>query len=298
MRPEVPLSSRWTMPGRSGSPTERISGYRASSPWTSVPPRWPAPGWTTMPAGLSTTSRSASSNPTGTTTDGSGGSGWVSRGSGASNSSTSPSATRCERLVTARPPTATAPASTSPAACDRLHPATMATTRSSRWPSSARGVGHVEHRPPLQVDEVDHPAAQEPLAGAERPVHEVAHCAPGHEADGDGRTGMGGVTARPQQYGPHDQGEQRYDRAPPLGEAERRAVIDGEVQPECPHDVDRPGRQRLDRPPLGELVDGEHGGRDPEEQRPAGRRRSGGGRPGRRGAPPGPRARPPTPPFP
>ena len=60
-RPEVSRSSRCTMPGRSSSPP---AASCASSPCTSVPVAWPAPGWTTTPAGLSTTSRCSSSQAT------------------------------------------------------------------------------------------------------------------------------------------------------------------------------------------------------------------------------------------
>ena len=59
--PELPASSRWTMPGRCSSPTPTRSGYRASRPLTSVPSALPAPGCTTSPAGLSTTMTASSS---------------------------------------------------------------------------------------------------------------------------------------------------------------------------------------------------------------------------------------------
>ena len=45
-------------------------------------------------------------------------------------------------------------------------------------PTHSDGVGDVEHRPPLQVDEVDDVAAEEAVAAAERPVDEVARRAP------------------------------------------------------------------------------------------------------------------------
>ena len=56
----MPLSSRCTMPGRSGGQTPSAtssarSGKRDRSPPTRVPSVCPAPGWTTSPAGLSTT---------------------------------------------------------------------------------------------------------------------------------------------------------------------------------------------------------------------------------------------------
>ena len=56
--------------GRAPRPSA-ISGYRATSPCTSVPVTLPAPGCTTRPAGLSTTSTSSSSWTTASGTDGS-----------------------------------------------------------------------------------------------------------------------------------------------------------------------------------------------------------------------------------
>ena len=56
--PDVPLSSRWTMPGRFSPPMPLRSSTWWSSALTSVPLACPAAGWTTMPAGLSTTIRS------------------------------------------------------------------------------------------------------------------------------------------------------------------------------------------------------------------------------------------------
>ena len=58
--PDVPRSSRWTMPGpqlaadaaQVGEVVEQRVDQRARA--------WPAPGWTTMPAGLFSTARSAS----------------------------------------------------------------------------------------------------------------------------------------------------------------------------------------------------------------------------------------------
>ena len=50
--PDVPRSRRCTMPGRSSPPMPLRSARWCSSALTSVPEAWPAPGWTTMPAGL------------------------------------------------------------------------------------------------------------------------------------------------------------------------------------------------------------------------------------------------------
>ena len=57
-RPEVSRSSRWTIPGRHGSPP---AAPRAASASERVAPRCGPAGWTTTPAGFSTISRSASS---------------------------------------------------------------------------------------------------------------------------------------------------------------------------------------------------------------------------------------------
>ena len=54
-RPDVPLSRRWTMPGRRTPPTPERSVTWRRSALTRVPSGVPAPGWTTRPAGLSTT---------------------------------------------------------------------------------------------------------------------------------------------------------------------------------------------------------------------------------------------------
>ena len=70
--PDVPLSSRCTMPGRSGSPTPAISGYRASRPCTSVPSAVAGAGvhHQARPA-CRPRARSSSAYTTGTSTSGS-----------------------------------------------------------------------------------------------------------------------------------------------------------------------------------------------------------------------------------
>ena len=57
--PEVSRSSRWTIPGRSGSSPPAAPRPRSCA--ASVPVDVPAPAWTVMPAGLSTTTRCSSS---------------------------------------------------------------------------------------------------------------------------------------------------------------------------------------------------------------------------------------------
>src|SRR6188472_235663 len=56
-RPLVPLSSRWTMPGRSGSAPPPSKSPSSS---TKVGPLCEGAGWTTIPAGLSTTASASS----------------------------------------------------------------------------------------------------------------------------------------------------------------------------------------------------------------------------------------------
>ena len=62
--PDVSLSRRWTMPSRSSPPTSDSGPPRPLSAFTSVPLQLPGAGCTTIPAGLSTTSTSSSSNTT------------------------------------------------------------------------------------------------------------------------------------------------------------------------------------------------------------------------------------------
>ena len=173
-----------TRPRRAGADS---SGYRATSPWTSVPDRCPAPGWTTSPAGLSTTITSASSWTTVTSTDGSPTGPAGSSSSGRSTSRVWPSRSRRDRLVTTRPSTAH-PAGGHQGVDRRtrhvgqqghgpVHPHPVERGRHrhragrSRPPpvehdredqqDAAHGdarVGHVERREEVEVDEVDHRA--------------------------------------------------------------------------------------------------------------------------------------------
>ena len=213
------------MPGRAGSPTSAISGKRARRPFTRVPVGLPAPGWTTSPGGLSTTTTSASSYTTCTTTVGSGSTPATSA-RGSAIRTREPSDTRSLTETSTFPSTSTDPPFTSDAATARLTPVTIATTRSSRSPSSAAGtsisvmftagwsrrigerlrrrasdtdhneedatddhcrIGDVPHRVPLRIDEVDDVTAEETVAVAEEPVEQVADCTAEDQASGDGR---------------------------------------------------------------------------------------------------------------
>ena len=105
--PDVSRSRRCTIPGRSSSPPAASS---ASRPWTSVPVSWPAPGWTTTPAGLSTTSRCSSSQATRRSISSAAG------GAGSGGSSTTTSSPPSSRWLFARrsPSTSTAPCGDQP----------------------------------------------------------------------------------------------------------------------------------------------------------------------------------------
>ena len=130
-------SSRWTMPGRSGSSPPSASC--ASRPWTSVPVRWPAPGWTTTPAGLSTTRRCSSSQTTSSAI--SSGSRSLPRRGCTATSSCSPPASR-KLLARAVPSTRTCPASTRRSASAREPTSGRpARKRSSRAPAASEGTG-------------------------------------------------------------------------------------------------------------------------------------------------------------
>ena len=206
--PEVPLSRRWTMPGPLGivadatrapgsAPAARARACRCAGRRPGARPARPA---CRPRAGAS------SSCTTGTSTSGSR---LEARRLGAVRARRPRprrrprSARRAgrDRRRRRRAPRRRRPAS---ATSVRLTPVTMATIRSTRSPAIAsgttsrtitsppprarrelsssstpmpdpqRGVGEVEHRPPLEVDHVDDAAAEEPVAGAEGPVGEVA----------------------------------------------------------------------------------------------------------------------------
>ena len=59
--PEVPTSSRWTMPWRSGTPEVEIRKPAATRCPSTVGPLQPTLGWAATPTGLSTTTMSSSS---------------------------------------------------------------------------------------------------------------------------------------------------------------------------------------------------------------------------------------------
>src|SRR3954470_15427235 len=136
-----------------------------------------------------------------------------------------PSRTRWLPLLTTAPSTTPARCSTRAAAAVRLTPPSMATMRSTRSPARAAGtvsvmahptssrltpgpereeeqqasadddggIGQIEDRVPLQVDEVHDLPRQEPAAGAEHAVEDVAGGAPEHQTQGTGGADAGGA---------------------------------------------------------------------------------------------------------
>src|SRR5581483_8590236 len=255
--PEVSLSRRCTMPGRSAAPTPASSGWPASRPWTRVAVALPAPGWTTSPAGLSTTITASSSCTTVTATDSSGAGRPAAGGISSGQVIPAPAATLVEPFVTTVPSTATTPAAMSAVARARVAPSSVASARSSRSPASAPGttartsagagrrlradeheqqpadherrIGNVEDRPPLQIDEVDDPAAEETGAVAQHAVGEVADRAAEQQPEAH-RTGP--IAHRPaecDQHQDHDDGDDGDQPAAAAADAERRAGVAHEV---------------------------------------------------------------------
>ena len=133
--PEVSLSSRCTMPGRSGSPVSDSDCPRPSSAFTSVPCEFPAPACTIIPAGLLTAMTSSSSYST-SSGIASGSALGAARGS-SSTSIVSPARTFCESFATF-PFSRTRPCSIN--SCARVRESSgqfAVTARSSLCPASS-----------------------------------------------------------------------------------------------------------------------------------------------------------------
>ena len=133
-RPLVSLSMRWTMPGRISPPMpERLPLQCHSSALTNVPSGLPGAGCTTMPLGLLTTSRCASSN---TMSSGiSCGTASMGRASGISSRMMSP-ALSLRLLTGALPLHSTWPSATSACSALRERPVSSPLKkRSMRWPA-------------------------------------------------------------------------------------------------------------------------------------------------------------------
>ena len=225
-RPDVPWSRRWTMPGRSGSPTRghlRVAGEQAvderarrAARRRGARPARPAcrPRARRRPRGRPRTATLGS------------GSGERPARAAAPTSTDERLARRCTRCLPAvdhaaverhragrheraRPRSGCTPAEQADDAVDPLA-VERRRDRLDHGPDRPRSdvlpatgqhradhqdhaadhdghVGHVEHRPPLEVDEVDDRAAEEAVAGPEEPVEQVAEGAAEDEADADGR---------------------------------------------------------------------------------------------------------------
>ncbi len=116
--PDVSLSMRCTMPGRATPPIpDKVPSQWCSSAFTSVPSGFPAAGWTTNPAGLSTTSKCWSSNTTRS------GMSWASLWAGAGSGTVS--------MKASPPRTFRAGSRTAPAACDSSAPLRIKALRRS-----------------------------------------------------------------------------------------------------------------------------------------------------------------------
>ena len=146
--PEVPLSKRWTIPGRSpAGPAFAISGKRRTVAAQGCPRRLPAPGWTTRPAGLSTTTRSSSAKTTVASGVTEAAASASARGSvagraismGTSTSSSSPPCRRRLPALTGSPPIRTPPPATILDASVRLNPANNARALSTLSDSTGGG---------------------------------------------------------------------------------------------------------------------------------------------------------------
>src|SRR6266516_50507 len=175
MSPLVPASRRFTIPGRSGSPSLESATPIPSRRFTSVPVRLLRVGWVASPAGLDTTSRCLSRKRTGTPE----GSGGMPASALRSATTRSPPASRND-FGRRRPSTVTRPSAIATWTSARLIPSSLAATASSRpgsptssgtafsstegvdreqnRPDHARAVGQVEDRPHVEVDEIDHAA--------------------------------------------------------------------------------------------------------------------------------------------
>ena len=251
------------------------------------PLAWPAPGWTTSPAGLSTTSRCSSSQTIARL-----------RRAAATAPARAPSATldllaarepvalrRARRRRRARPPrpparpprasraaSARKRSSRSPAASAARHlhrAATSSVRRGGRGLRSAatsaaeqdrdadhdEAVGEVERRPPAEVDEVGHVAQPDP-------VDEVREAAADQQAERGGQHRMARAGAGEEDDHPDDRGrgDERDDRRRAGEEPERDAGVLDVVDRERPDDVHRlVERERARDDVLRHLV-GDHRG--------------------------------------
>lgn len=118
-------------------------------------------------------------------------------------------------------------------------------------------VGDVEDRPPLQVDEVDHSAAEEPVVGPKQPVDQVADRSADDAAEQHTRHPVLDGT---RVVNHPDDDEQDHDAEPPAqtsAHAERDPEVVDQPQSQRPEEIDRAILERSDRKDLRDLVDGD-----------------------------------------
>ena len=178
--PDVSRSSRCTMPGARRGPRRPPRG--PASACASVPWRCPRAGWTTTPAGLSTTSRCSSSHAIRELGRGRGRLRLRRAASATATASPPPSTWRLERRDAvhgdpARVDQPSAPPSASPRAAAR--------NTSSRSPAASGGNGQLSRHPPVRPPSGGLAAARRPFEDVEEREH----------AEGDGDVGH--VEGRP-----------------------------------------------------------------------------------------------------
>src|SRR5437870_2606830 len=275
--PEVPASSRCTMPGRSTPPAVDSGTPNASSRFTRVPVRLEAVPWVIKPAGLDTTMRWSSSNRTASGP----GSGSRSPATRSWTSIVSPPATWND-LARSRPSTSNRPSAMARCTSARGIPNPPAATVSRRpGPGASNetrsmsrfglgppaqpgqgnderadddgGVGRVEHRPHPEVDEIDHAAGPSDDA-----VREVAQRSAQYEPEPDGghsRLERGGSHHDDRA---HDRGRSKEQPRLPSEQAEGPPGVRGKAQSDHSRDdVDGgpPRESQLDHP-LRHAIDG------------------------------------------
>src|SRR5579862_9606593 len=290
--PDVSRSRRCTIPGRSGSSPPSTS--YASRPCTSVPRAWPGAGWTTSPAGLSTTRRCSSSY--GTARSIASGSSKLVGGAGGSNSSSSPPASFV-LFGRALPSTRTPPPRSSRSAAarepisgrearkrSRRSPAALSgTSRRVTAATAARNMLRGEERAEQDRDADDDEAVGEVEGGTVAEVEEVGDVAEphaiqevrrapaDHEPECDGQHRMPGARSHEEQQHPcdRDAGEDDDDGRRAREQPERDAGVLHVVDPERADDVDAVAESEVaDDDVLGQLVGRDGRQADGEEPEP------------------------------
>ena len=116
-------------------------------------------------------------------------------------------------------------------------------------------VGDVEHRPELEVDEVDHVPGHEPVRSTDEAVDDVADRTSEDQRDADGRDHRAGLAGETDEHDDHDARDHAEERTFAFTQTERGAGIAHQIQPQLPHHVDRVIVERGSRPDLGDLIE-------------------------------------------